>query len=63
MHAHIHECIPSIHPLIHGLSARWCPFFPHFLTSWVSRLLGCRRIQRGNSDLEPAREWMHSAIR
>ena len=31
---------PSIHPLIHGLSARWCPMFPHFLTSWVSRLFG-----------------------
>ena len=25
---------------IHGLSARWCPMSPHFLTRWVSRLLG-----------------------
>src|SRR6218665_1358265 len=24
--------IHTIHPLIHGLSARWCPMFPHFLT-------------------------------
>jgi len=26
--------------VIHGLSARWCPISPHFLTRWVSRLLG-----------------------
>jgi len=26
--------------LIHGLSARWCPMSPHFLTRRVSRLLG-----------------------
>src|SRR6218665_1177150 len=30
----------SIHPLIHGLSFRWCPMSPHFLTRLVSRLLG-----------------------
>jgi len=29
-----------IHPLIHGLSACRCPMSPHFLTRWVSRLLG-----------------------
>ena len=31
---------PSIHPLLHGLSARRCPMSPHFLTRRVSRLLG-----------------------
>jgi len=31
---------PSIHPLIHRLNARRCPMFPHFLTRWVSRILG-----------------------
>src|SRR6218665_3949678 len=31
---------PSIHPLIHGLSARWCPMSPYFLARRVSRLLG-----------------------
>ena len=31
--------IPSIHPLLHGLNRR-CPMPPHFLTRWVSRLLG-----------------------
>ena len=36
----MYMCVPSIHPLIHGLSAHWCPMSPHFLTRWVSRLLG-----------------------
>jgi len=31
--------IPTIHPLIHGLSARWCPMSPHFLSRWVYRLV------------------------
>src|SRR6218665_1413749 len=31
---------PSIHPLLHGLSARRCPMSPHFLTRCLSRLLG-----------------------
>jgi len=31
---------PSIHPLLHGLSACRCPMSPYFLTRWVSRLLG-----------------------
>jgi len=31
---------PSIHPSILGLSALWCPMSPHFLTGWVSSLLG-----------------------
>ena len=30
----------SIHSFLHGLSARRCPMSPHFLTRWVSRLLG-----------------------
>jgi len=34
----------SIHPLIHGLNARRCPVCPHFLTEWVSRLLGLALI-------------------
>ena len=41
IHPSIHPSIyPSIHPLLHGLSARRCPMSPHFLTRWVSRLLG-----------------------
>jgi len=32
--------IHPIHPLLHGLSAHRCPMSPHFLTRWVSRLLG-----------------------
>ena len=28
------------HPSIHGLNVRRCPMSPHFLTRWVSRLLG-----------------------
>jgi len=30
----------SVHPLLHGLSARRCPKSPLFITRWVSRLLG-----------------------
>src|SRR6218665_3864955 len=29
---YLSTALSSIHPLIHGLSARWCPMSPHFLT-------------------------------
>src|SRR6218665_1833604 len=32
MHVHNMYVSISIHPLIHGLSARWCPMSTHFLT-------------------------------
>ena len=40
MNKWMNEYLHPFHQLIRGLSARWCPMSPHFLTKWVSRLMG-----------------------